>query len=123
MRFAGSFPEAAKAAVFDGMDVLIVPSLGLESFGIAAREAMARGVPVLASRLGALTEVHAGRECGALFTPGSVEELRGWIERLAAEPGIVDRWRQNLPPIEGLAAHAEEIETIYREVLAGRRGR
>jgi glycosyltransferase involved in cell wall biosynthesis len=127
VRLAGSFPEAEKAAVFGGMDVLIVPSLGLESFGLAAREAMACGVPVLASRLGALAEVHAGSDCGALFTPGDVEELRGWIERLAAEPAIVDRWRRNLPPVQGLAAHAEEIETIYRQigrqVPAGRRGR
>jgi GT2 family glycosyltransferase/glycosyltransferase involved in cell wall biosynthesis len=123
VRFAGSFPEAAKGAVFQEMDVLIVPSLGLESFGIAAREAMACGVPVLASRLGALAEVHAGRECGALFTPGSVEELRSWIERLIADPGIVDGWRRKLPPVHGLAAHAFEIEAVYAEVLAGRRGR
>jgi GT2 family glycosyltransferase/glycosyltransferase involved in cell wall biosynthesis len=123
VRLAGSFPEAEKAAVFGGLDILLVPSLGLESFGLAAREAMACGVPVLASRLGALAEVHAGRDCGALFTPGSAEELRGWIERLTAEPRIVDRWRRNLPPVQGLAAHAEEIEAVYRQVLAGRRER
>ncbi|MEA2694142.1 MAG: hypothetical protein QOJ16_3529, partial [Acidobacteriota bacterium] len=87
---------------------------------------MACGVPVLASRLGALAEVHSGRECGALFTPGSVEELAGWIERLIADPGIVDGWRgrlRELPPVQGLAAHAFEIEAVYAEVLAGRRGR
>jgi glycosyltransferase involved in cell wall biosynthesis len=117
VRFAGNFPEAEKAAVYGGLDVLIVPSLGLESFGIAAREAMACGVPVVASRLGALTEIHAGRDCGALLTPGSVEELRGWIERLAADPGIVDRWRANLPPVFPLADHAEEIEAVYRQVF------
>ena len=66
---------------------------------------------------------YAGRECGALFTPGNVEELRGWIARLVADPGIVDRWRQELPPVQGLAAHAEAIEAVYAEVLAGRRGR
>jgi glycosyltransferase involved in cell wall biosynthesis len=124
VRLAGSFPEREKAAVFGGMDVLIVPSLGLESFGLAAREAMACGVPVLASRLGALAEVHAGRECGALFAPGSAEELHGWIERLIADPGIVDGWRHCLresPPVKGLDAHAEEIEEVYEQVLTRRR--
>ncbi|HEV7518966.1 MAG TPA: glycosyltransferase [Thermoanaerobaculia bacterium] len=125
VRLAGSFPEREKAAVFGGMDVLIVPSLGLESFGLAAREAMACGVPVLASRLGALAEIHAERECGALFTPGSTAELSGWIERLIADPGIVDGWRHCLresPPVKGLDAHAEEIEEVYEQVLTRRRG-
>jgi glycosyltransferase involved in cell wall biosynthesis len=121
VRLAGRFPEEEKAAVLGGMDLLLVPSLGLESFGLAAREAMACGVPVLASRLGALTEVHAGRDCGALFAPGDVAELSGWIARLIADPTIVDRWRRELPPVKGLAAHAEEIEAIYAEVLAERR--
>ncbi|HTQ81347.1 MAG TPA: glycosyltransferase, partial [Thermoanaerobaculia bacterium] len=121
--FAGSFPEEEKARVLSGLDVLLVPSLGLESFGLAAREAMACGVPVLASRLGALTEIHAGRDCGALFTPGDVAELAGWIERLIDDPGIVDRWRAALPPVKTLAEHAEEIEAVYAAVLAGRRER
>jgi glycosyltransferase involved in cell wall biosynthesis len=123
VRLAGSFPEEEKAAVFGGMDVLIVPSLGLESFGLAAREAMACGVPVLASRLGALLEAHGGRDCGALLTPGSVPELQDWIERLAAEPAIVDCWRANLPPVLSLGDHAEEIEAVYRQVLAAGSGR
>jgi glycosyltransferase involved in cell wall biosynthesis len=120
VRLAGSFPEAEKAAVFREMDVLIVPSLGLESFGLAAREAMACGVPVLASRLGALAEGLA--ETGTLFTPGSVAELRSWIERLIAEPEIVDRWRRELPPVQSLDAHAEAIEAVYAEVLTRRSG-
>jgi glycosyltransferase involved in cell wall biosynthesis len=57
---AGRFEEARKAAVFAAMDVLIVPSLGLESFGLVAREALHHCVPVLASRRGALLELFAG---------------------------------------------------------------
>ncbi|HXO20364.1 MAG TPA: glycosyltransferase [Thermoanaerobaculia bacterium] len=121
VRLAGTFREEEKDAVFAGLDVLLVPSIGLESFGLAAREAMARGVPVVASRLGALTEaleVLEGRECGALFAPGDARELRAWIDRLVADPGIVSAWRRNLPPVKGLEAHAEEIEAVYEEVLA-----
>lgn len=55
--FHGGFPESAKSDILRTFDVLIVPSIGLESYGLAAREAMAHGVPVLASRLGALTEL------------------------------------------------------------------
>jgi len=112
------FEEERKPGIFAQMDVLIVPSLGLESFGLVAREAMHHGVPVLASRRGALPEMFDGAdEHGALFDPEDPAELRAWIERLAAEPEIVDRWAAALPEIKGMEEHAEEIETVYERVL------
>ncbi len=54
---AGRFEEERKAAIFATLDLLLIPSLGLESFGLVAREAMHHGVPVLASRRGALCEI------------------------------------------------------------------
>jgi len=107
------FEEEHKPAIFAEMDVLIVPSLGLESFGLVAREAMHHGVPVLASDRGALPEM----EYGALFDPDDPASLRGWIERLIAEPEIVDRWAAALPRIKGMDDHAEEIEAVYEQVL------
>jgi GT2 family glycosyltransferase len=107
------FEEERKPAIFAEMDVLIVPSLGLESFGLAAREAMHHGVPVLASERGALPEM----EYGALFGPEDPASLRAWIERLIAEPEIVDRWAAALPRIKGMDEHAEEIEAVYEKVL------
>jgi glycosyltransferase involved in cell wall biosynthesis len=103
--------------------VLIVPSLGLESFGLAAREALAEGVPVLASRRGALAELfppEAGPPCGALFDPEDPKELRGWIERLLGDPGIVAAWAANPPRVKEMDEHAEEIEEIYDKILAAR---
>jgi GT2 family glycosyltransferase/glycosyltransferase involved in cell wall biosynthesis len=107
------FPEERKPAIFAEMDVLIVPSLGLESFGLVAREAMHHGVPVLASDRGALPEM----EHGGLFDPDDPASLRGWIERLIAEPEIVDRWAAALPRVKGMDEHAEEIEAVYEQVL------
>ena len=47
----GAFAEEARVDVLRGIDVLIVPSIGWESFGLSAREAWQQGVPVIASRL------------------------------------------------------------------------
>ena len=116
------FEEERKPGIFAQMDVLLVPSLGLESFGLAAREAMHHGVPVLASRRGALPEMFDGADgrYGALFDPEDPAELRGWIERLAAEPEIVDRWAAALPQVKGMDEHAEEIEAVYERMLERR---
>jgi glycosyltransferase involved in cell wall biosynthesis len=125
VRFAGRFEEERRQETFAGLDVLLVPSLGLESFGLVAREALAEGVPVLASRRGALAELfNAGPPCGALFDPDGPAELAAWIERLAADPGIVAGWRDSQPPVKGMPEHAEEIEGVYERLLlaASRRG-
>jgi GT2 family glycosyltransferase len=119
---AGPFEEACKAAVFGELDVLIVPSLGLESFGLVAREALHHGVPVLASRRGALPELFptGGEEgAGALFEPGDPDDLRRWIDRLIADPELLASWRRRLPAVKGADEHAEEIEEVYCAVLAG----
>ena len=127
VRFAGRFAEERRRETFAEIDVLLVPSLGLESFGLAAREAMAEGVPVLASRRGALAELFdgtSGPPCGALFDPGDPEdpkELRAWIERLTDDPGIVAGWRDALPAVKDMDAHAEEIEAVYERLLASRK--
>ena len=125
VRFEGRFAEERRGEVFAGLDALIVPSLGLESFGLVAREALAEGVPVLASRRGALAELFDGQEgppCGALFDPDDGEELRGWISRLAREPEIAAAWAAGPPRIKAMDAHAEEIEEVYETILAARRG-
>ncbi|HEY4575200.1 MAG TPA: glycosyltransferase, partial [Thermoanaerobaculia bacterium] len=116
VHFAGSFAEERRSEIFAGLDVLIVPSLGLESFGLAAREAFAEGVPVLASRRGALAELfppEAGPPCGALFDAENPQELRGWIERLMVDSGVVAGWAANPPRVKEMDEHAEEIEEIY----------
>jgi glycosyltransferase involved in cell wall biosynthesis len=118
--FAGLVPEEEKADRLSGLDALIVPSLGLESFGIAAREALARGVPVLASRRGALVEALAEGQGGVFFEPGDVAGLRGWIDRICADPGILDAWSVRRPEVVTMDAHAAAIEGVYARVMAAR---
>lgn len=122
--FAGRFEEERRAEILGGLDVLIVPSLGLESFGLVAREALAEGVPVLAADRGALAELFphdAGPPCGALFDAGEPGALRSWIEKLAARPETVTEWASRPPGVKSMDDHAEEIEEVYARIFAARR--
>jgi GT2 family glycosyltransferase len=121
VRLHPPFPEAEKDAVLAALDVLLAPSLGLESFGLAVREAMARGVPVVASRAGALPEAFDGDTCGAFVARGDAVDLRRVLDRLIATPALVDRWRRHLPAVKGMDEHAREIDAVYAEVLARHR--
>ena len=111
-KLEGTFAEEEKQRIYESMDVLLVPSIGLESFGLAAREAMACGVPVIATTGGALDEMSA-----EFFPPGDVAALRAIIERVIADPTIIDRWRERIREPKREEAHAEEIAEVYRSVL------
>jgi glycosyltransferase involved in cell wall biosynthesis len=69
--------------------MVIVPTTGNETFGFAALEAMAAGVPVIASRSGALPEIAGDAACvprgDALAFAGRMEELWGDPERRVDE--------------------------------------
>jgi glycosyltransferase involved in cell wall biosynthesis len=81
-RSFGIFDPSDLPMLLADVDVVIIPSLVWESYSIAAREAMACGIPVIASRLGALPEaVEHGRN-GLLFEPGSAAELAGLLQML-----------------------------------------
>jgi GT2 family glycosyltransferase/glycosyltransferase involved in cell wall biosynthesis len=122
VRFAPPFDDGEQGAIFAGLDLLIVPSLGLESFGLVAREAMAHGVPVLAADRGALPEMFRGdRPFGASFDPERPEDLADWIRRLAEHRTQLDDWRANLPRVVGVEEHAEAVERVYQRVIERRR--
>lgn len=110
------FDESDKASVFAAMDVLIMPSVGLESFGLAAREAMACGVPVIATYDGALTEMAA-----EFFPSGDAAALRAIVLRLAQNPQQVDELARRIVAPKSADTHAEEIEAVYAEVWKARR--
>lgn len=112
----GRFDEGKKGDVFAAMDVLVVPSVGLESYGLVVDEAMAHGVPVVASRLGALPERFT-EECGAFFPAGDSGALREVLASLVARPETVAAWRRALPRVRTLDDAAERIEEVYEEVL------
>ncbi len=127
--FRGRFAEEDKTSIFDRLDLLLVPSLGLESYGLVAREAMAHGVPVVASRRGALKELFGDGDAdsesalelgGAFFEPGDVDGLRDLILGLVEQPRTLARWREAMPRIVGLDEHAAAIDVVYEQVLKAR---
>lgn len=67
------------------MDCVVIPSR-VEGFCLVALEAMAAGVPVVASRSGALPEVLG--DAALYYPPGDVEGMAGAIDRLVRDPEL-----------------------------------
>ena len=59
---------------------VVAPSRSHETFGLAAAEGLAAGVPVIAARSGALSELVEDAAAGSLFQPGNQAELAGLLQ-------------------------------------------
>jgi glycosyltransferase involved in cell wall biosynthesis len=82
VRFAGHVGDSELATLRAGAALALVPSRSAETFGLAAAEAMAAGLPVAASRVGALPELVDEQ---GLVAPGDAGELAQAIARLAGD--------------------------------------
>lgn len=63
------------ANFYRGARCFVMPSIWFETFGIVVAEAMSHGIPVLASRIGALAETTRDGVSGLLFEPGNARDL------------------------------------------------
>lgn len=88
VRFTGFVPDDDLAYLYTRAYALVMPSL-MEGFGLPAVEAMACGIPVLASTAGSLPEVVG--EAGILYDPTDVDAMAGAIRSLGDDPARRDR--------------------------------
>ena len=80
--FAGRVSDADKARFFRTADVFCAPSTGQESFGIVLLEAMAAGLPVVASDIHGYKKVVQRNVSGLLVEPRDAVALEAALERL-----------------------------------------
>ena len=87
VRFAGRQSEAATLAEIGRSDILVLPSL-MEGLPIVLMEAMALGVPAVASRIAGIPELITENVEGLLFTPANWEELGERLSALLGDPAL-----------------------------------
>ncbi len=110
VRFAGRVAEPELEELRADAAVALAPSRSGETFGMAAAEAMAAGLPVAGSRIGALTEL---LEPDALAEPGDAGELAGAMARLLGDAGAGERARLRVAELCSPDLLASRLSAIY----------
>lgn len=108
-------------AVMRAIDLLAVPSRS-EAFGRSAAEALAAGVPVIASDVDGLPEVVQHNVTGLLTPPKDVAALTAAIVQLGADPGLRRRLGDQGPAAAArfdIAVHVREFMRLYAGLAAG----
>jgi len=127
IEWLGHLPQEEALKILASSRVLIFPSICYETFGRSIVEAMACGVPVVSSRLGAMAEIITDGHDGFLFAPGDAVQLAERVRQLLTDDALRERM--------GRAARAtyearystdrcyEKLMDIYRLAIESARAR
>jgi glycosyltransferase involved in cell wall biosynthesis len=116
VRFAGHVDDAELQRLREGAALAIVPSRSAETFGMAAAEAMAAGLAVVASRIGALPELV---EEAGLVEPGDAAALARAIGRRWGDASAAERGRARVGELCAPDAVAGRLGRIYTAAASG----
>jgi glycosyltransferase involved in cell wall biosynthesis len=124
VKFLGALPGDEVMVEMQRARALVFPSIWYENQPMTILEAYANGLPVIASRLGAMEELVSDGETGLLFTPGDAADLRekaGWAAAHAGKMAVMGvraqaEFESRFSPDASLAA----LVSIYEEVVASR---
>jgi glycosyltransferase involved in cell wall biosynthesis len=100
-----------------------MPSVWEEAYGFAGVELLAKGIPVIANRIGGMVDYVRDGETGWLNDSCSAEGLARIIARLIENPGeVAQRSRSVLEARDELVKpferHLTEMDGVYREAMS-----
>lgn len=117
--FLGNLPQRIMPQIYTGADVFVLPTIYKEPFGIAAVEALASGVPVIASNIDGLKIIVKDGEVGYLVPPADVDAIANRITRVLTDKNLRENLGQNARRRAvkefSWTAKAKKITEIYEE--------
>ena len=121
--FLGEVSEEDKIRLLHSVDVFCSPNTGGESFGIVTAEAMAAGVPIVASDIPAFRDVLRDGRAGELFAAGDADDLAAAAGRLLDDPAR--RAELSVAALDAVADYdwgivAGKVVSVYETVVLGR---
>ena len=123
--FSGRVDNRLIGSYYERIDLLVVPSVWPENSPVTITEAMASGIPVIASDMGGMRELVENGVTGLLVPPGDVGALAEKIEYLVRQPQVRrqmgENARERIKEHE-LARQGSRVLEVYGELLdPGRR--
>lgn len=119
--FTGSFPREEMKNIYSLMDIFILPSL-TEGFGLALVEAMAMGIPVIATNVGGIPEIIEHGKTGYLVPPADAKAISKAIIDLLSDKTkseLMGKAGQNFAKQEfSIYKSVTQIEQVYKNLVS-----
>ena len=109
----GAFSPSELPELLAGVDCAVMPSLWWDCAPLMAAECLAGRVPLVVPRLGGLAEAVRDEEDGLLYCGFDAGDLAGRLDRLAGEPGLLERLQAAIGAPRAFSAYVDELERYY----------
>jgi glycosyltransferase involved in cell wall biosynthesis len=123
VHFVGSVSLEELIRLYSEADLLVLPSIWRESYGLPVAESMASGVPVLASDCGGVPELVDEGVTGLLVPRLNVDALTNAMRELLSDPGRLRAMgqasRQRAERLLTWDRSAERLERVYLDLVNG----
>jgi phosphatidylinositol alpha-mannosyltransferase len=119
VHFLGFIPNEDIPSIYRSCDIYCSPALGGETFGIVLIEAMASGVPVIASNINGYRQVIEDGKNGLLFDPHSPEDIKERMLSVLSDSNLRNKLiKQGLGSVKQYEWKrvSERIVEIYKQV-------
>ena len=126
IEFLGLQPKDEVLKLMSRASFLVLPSEWYEGFPMVMVEAFAKGLPVIASRLGSLAELIDQGRTGLLFPPGDPQALAEAAEWMFTHPAELEQMsraaRQEFEAKYTAERNYEQLMQIYQHAVSNSRG-
>jgi len=123
LRFAGPRPKTEMIELFSQASVLVLPSIE-DGFGLVIAQAMACGVPVIASTHSGGPDLITDGVEGFLVQPRAVETLEERLSELYEDRDLLARMKlaalKRIETLGGWSNYGDTVERAYRSFVEGR---
>jgi glycosyltransferase involved in cell wall biosynthesis len=113
VQVVGAFSPDQISELLADVDVAALPSMWWDCAPLAAAECLAAGTPLLVPRLGGLPESIRDGVDGLTFAGLDVDDLARQLDRLAAEPGLLERLQSQITAPKAFGDYVDELEAYY----------
>lgn len=120
VKFMGYMSGERLSQAYASADIFVFPSR-LETFGLVVVEAMAAGLPVVASRVGGVTDVVQEGKNGYTFESGDTAKLVDGIRKIAVSHENIKgmgQYARQYAETQSWDAMMDEVVEIYAELIA-----
>jgi glycosyltransferase involved in cell wall biosynthesis len=118
IEFCGELTDKNYAKALSSFDIIAVPSIWLETGPYIILEAFLAGIPVIGSNLGGIAELVTHNLNGMLIKPDSVREWFRALMWIYNHPHVLNTWARHIPLVPSSKEVAEEMSSLYQDVLA-----
>ncbi|HJN85487.1 MAG TPA: glycosyltransferase family 4 protein [Patescibacteria group bacterium] len=122
IEFLGSIPRKTVLDYMRRARMVVVPSVWLEPFGLVALEPQGLGTPVIASKIGGLSEVLVHGQTGLYVEPEDVQGLAAAMQRLWDDPEEARRMgklgKRRFKSNYSVDQHMKKIMAVYEELVS-----